>query len=136
MHSYFSRPILNSTQHIGSIRAVVFKWDVLYTNQASCELFIDQLSWSLLVILLFISEVNNVVQTGRLTVRALTFQSINNRNPKVGAMEGGDIFIQDFINDLQESPESQVQKCFRGTCFLITGGTGFVGKVLIEKLLR
>jgi len=52
------------------------------------------------------------------------------------AMEGGDIFIQDFINDLQESPESQIQKCFRCTCILITGGTGFVGKVLIEKLLR
>lgn len=51
-------------------------------------------------------------------------------------MEGGDIFIQDFINDLQESPESQIQKCFRGSSVLITGGTGFVGKVLIEKLLR
>lgn len=51
-------------------------------------------------------------------------------------MEGGDIFIQDFINDLQESPESQVQECFRNCCVLITGGTGFVGKVLIEKLLR
>ncbi|XP_050423207.1 uncharacterized protein LOC126834987 [Adelges cooleyi] len=51
-------------------------------------------------------------------------------------MEGGDIFIQDFINDLQESPESQVQKCFRGSNIFITGGTGFVGKVVIEKLLR
>ena len=31
---------------------------------------------------------------------------------------------------------TDIQKFFDGQCILITGATGFVGKVLLEKLLR
>jgi len=30
----------------------------------------------------------------------------------------------------------RVAECFKGKCIFITGGTGFVGKVLVEKMLR
>lgn len=32
--------------------------------------------------------------------------------------------------------ESQIQKAFVGATVLLTGGTGFIGKLLIDKLLR
>lgn len=32
--------------------------------------------------------------------------------------------------------ESQIQSMFAGSTVLVTGGTGFIGKLLIEKLLR
>lgn len=32
--------------------------------------------------------------------------------------------------------ESQIQKFYKGANVFVTGGTGFMGKVLIEKLLR
>lgn len=34
-----------------------------------------------------------------------------------------------------ESPPSEVAAFFRGRGILVTGGTGFMGKVLLEKLL-
>jgi thioester reductase-like protein len=32
--------------------------------------------------------------------------------------------------------DSEIQKYYAGKCVFITGATGFLGKVLIEKLLR
>lgn len=34
------------------------------------------------------------------------------------------------------TPPSPIQHFFKGASILITGGTGFLGKILIEKLLR
>ncbi|CAH0713000.1 unnamed protein product, partial [Brenthis ino] len=37
---------------------------------------------------------------------------------------------------MEELEESQIQKMFSGSTVLLTGGTGFLGKLLVEKLLR
>ncbi|CAH0712960.1 unnamed protein product, partial [Brenthis ino] len=37
---------------------------------------------------------------------------------------------------MEDSEESQIQKMFSGSTIFLTGGTGFLGKLLIEKLLR
>ncbi|GBP65544.1 Putative fatty acyl-CoA reductase CG5065 [Eumeta japonica] len=40
------------------------------------------------------------------------------------------------LRKLEESGDSEIQKFFAGKTVLVTGGTGFLGKQLIEKLLR
>ena len=41
-----------------------------------------------------------------------------------------DKHIMDNIED------SQIQKMFAGSTILLTGGTGFLGKLMVDKLLR
>ncbi|XP_053621774.1 fatty acyl-CoA reductase wat-like [Plodia interpunctella] len=50
--------------------------------------------------------------------------------------EGGDITYKDMVEETSVMEESQIQKFFSGTTVLATGGTGFLGKLLVEKLLR
>ncbi|XP_049883818.1 fatty acyl-CoA reductase wat-like [Pectinophora gossypiella] len=53
-----------------------------------------------------------------------------------GEKEGGDITYMDMVDETDALGESQIQKLFSGTTVLVTGGTGFLGKLLVEKLLR
>ncbi|XP_047542490.1 fatty acyl-CoA reductase wat-like [Vanessa atalanta] len=39
-------------------------------------------------------------------------------------------------SDVDKNAGSQIQKLFSGSTVLLTGGTGFLGKLLVEKLLR
>lgn len=41
-----------------------------------------------------------------------------------------------LINEANLSGDSEVQKFYDGSVVFITGGSGFVGKHLIEKLIR
>ncbi|KAK6644997.1 hypothetical protein RUM43_001273 [Polyplax serrata] len=51
-----------------------------------------------------------------------------------------DFLAEDFIKQEEELREqsnpSEIQKFYEGTTILLTGATGFVGKILLEKLLR
>lgn len=49
--------------------------------------------------------------------------------------EGGDITYL-HMTDENNLGESQIQKLFAGSTVLLTGGTGFLGKLIVEKLLR
>lgn len=50
--------------------------------------------------------------------------------------QGSDITYQDMKEEEQPLGESQIQKLFVGSTVLLTGGTGFLGKLVVEKLLR
>ncbi|GBP83320.1 Putative fatty acyl-CoA reductase CG5065 [Eumeta japonica] len=50
--------------------------------------------------------------------------------------EGGDITFEHMVDETEQLGESEIQKFFAGATALVTGGTGFLGKLLIEKLLR
>nr|QLI61999.1 fatty acyl-CoA reductase 9 [Streltzoviella insularis] len=47
-----------------------------------------------------------------------------------------DIPYTDLDEEKQIIGESQIQKFYTGTTVLLTGGTGFLGKLIVEKLLR
>lgn len=53
----------------------------------------------------------------------------------MGALEGGDISYRDMM-DSENQMYSPVKNFYDGQTILITGATGFMGKILIEKLLR
>ncbi|XP_045468885.1 fatty acyl-CoA reductase wat-like [Harmonia axyridis] len=48
-------------------------------------------------------------------------------------IEGRDIFASDMQ---QQDAISEITTSFQNTTFFITGGTGFIGKIFLEKLLR
>ncbi|GBP82272.1 Putative fatty acyl-CoA reductase CG5065 [Eumeta japonica] len=50
--------------------------------------------------------------------------------------EGGDIIYKHMVDDAQPLVDSEIQKFYAGATVLVTGGTGFLGKLLLEKLLR
>lgn len=53
----------------------------------------------------------------------------------MGDHEGNDITIQDFISEHTEEG-SQIAQFYAGKSVFVTGSTGFMGTVLLEKLLR
>lgn len=50
--------------------------------------------------------------------------------------QGGDITYMDMKDEREALGESNIQKFFSGATVLLTGGTGFLGKLMVEKLLR
>lgn len=50
--------------------------------------------------------------------------------------QGADITASDMVDEREALGESQVQQLFAGSAVFLTGGTGFLGKLLLDKLLR
>uniref|UniRef100_A0A2A4JS90 Fatty acyl-CoA reductase n=1 Tax=Heliothis virescens TaxID=7102 RepID=A0A2A4JS90_HELVI len=58
------------------------------------------------------------------------------QNQLFEAKQGGDITFMDMVDEREALGESKIQKMFAGSSVLLTGGTGFLGKLVVEKLLR
>lgn len=51
-------------------------------------------------------------------------------------LEGGDISIEHFLQDQRDFASSNLQEAFQNSQVLLTGATGLVGSLVLEKLLR
>uniref|UniRef100_A0A1B6D6G9 Fatty acyl-CoA reductase n=2 Tax=Clastoptera arizonana TaxID=38151 RepID=A0A1B6D6G9_9HEMI len=51
-------------------------------------------------------------------------------------IEGADISIQDFLHEHFENTNSELQEVFANSNILLTGVSGFLGSIILEKLLR
>lgn len=53
-----------------------------------------------------------------------------------GPLEGDDITYMDMAEETEALGDSEIRKFLAGSTIFLTGGTGFIGKLLVEKLLR
>jgi len=56
-------------------------------------------------------------------------------NEPIPVVEGIDITYRDFLENTNVA-ESEIANFFRGAKVFITGASGFMGQILLEKLLR
>ena len=59
---------------------------------------------------------------------------------ETATMTGGQSYLDDMLNmyadnDLDDE-NTEITKFYEGLNVLVTGGSGFLGKLLVEKLLR
>ena len=52
------------------------------------------------------------------------------------ALEVAALSRQNAVNKAIEKGDSDIQQFYSGVTVFVTGGSGFLGKLLIEKLLR